>query len=134
MSTKVIRALLVANAGVTALIPATKIVAGIVPEKTVPPAIGITEVSANPIGAIDAQASYSLVTSRVQVTAMTKDYPSAKALVDAVRKACNFASGAIAGISVASVTRSTIGPDMWDSATGIYFQSVDFMVTYHEQN
>lgn len=134
MSVKVIRALLLANAPVLALVPAVRIMAGTVPEGTVLPAIGITEVSGVPVSAIDAQAEFALVASRVQVTLMTKDYPSIKPLMDAVRKACNFARGTIAGVDVASVVRDTVGPDLSDDVAKIYFQSVDFKVTYHEQN
>lgn len=134
MSTKVIRALLVASAPVTALVPAEWIMAGTVPETAPLPAIGITEVSVVPVSAIDAQAEYSLVTSRVQVTIMTTDYPSTKPILDTVRKACNFERGVIAGVDVASVVRDTVGPDFSNDAATIHFKTVDFKVTYHEQN
>lgn len=129
---KAIRALLTANAEVAAIV-ADRIYAGVVPQNVAPPAIGITEVSNNQIGAFDAQAEFSLVTSRVQVTAMTKDYPSIKPLLDAIRRACNFQRGQIASVDVASITRDTVGPDLEDEA-GTHFQSIDFKVTYHEQN
>lgn len=134
MSTKVVRALLVASATVTALVPETQIMAGTIPEGVPLPAISITEVSVVPVSAIDAQAEYSLVTSRVQVTIMTKDYPSTKPILDAVRKTCNFERGMIAGVDVASVVRDTVGPDFSDDAATIHFKTVDFKVTYHEQN
>nr|WP_314540137.1 DUF3168 domain-containing protein [uncultured Massilia sp.] len=132
-SVKAVRALLLAAKDVTARVPADSIVAGDVPVDAALPALGIKEVSSVPIGAFDAQAEYSVVTSRVQVTAMAKAYPDVKALLDLARQACNFQSGQIAGVSVISVVRDTVGPDLQDVA-GTYFQSIDFKVTYHEKN
>jgi hypothetical protein len=133
MSVKVIRALLAGAAQVVAKVPPARIAAGVVKEGTPLPAYGITEVSSVPVGAIDGQAEYSVVTSRVQVTAMAKTYPEVKELVDLARRACNFQRGQIAGNGVVSIVRGTVGPDLEDDA-GQHFQSIDFMVTYHEQN
>lgn len=129
---KVIRALLVASPEVTA-IAGDRVYAGDVPQDAVLPAVSVTEVSNVRIGAIDAQAEFSLVTSRIQATVMSKDYPSTKPLLDAVRRACDFQRGVIAGVDVASIERDTIGPDLTDEA-GNHFKSIDFKVTYHEQN
>jgi len=135
MSVKVIRALLVGAAAVTARVPnePDRIVVGDIPAEAPLPAIGIKEVSCVPVGAIDAQAEFSVVTSRVQVTLVGKPYPDVKALADAVRRACNFQRGQIAGVDVISVLRDTVGPDLGDLA-GNSIKSVDFKVTYHEQN
>ena len=72
-------------------------------------------------------------TSRVQVTAVGKPYPDIKALLDLVRRACNFQRGQIGGIDVVSVVRDTVGPDLGDTA-GNTIKSIDFKVTYHEPN
>ena len=133
MSVKVIRALLVADQATTDIVPADRIVAGVVPAESALPALSITHISTVPVGALDAAAEFSLVRSRVQVTIIAKDYPGVKSLADIVRRACNFERGLIAGVDVASVMRDTVGPDYQDQA-GIHFGSVDFMVTYHEQN
>lgn len=131
---KAIRALLVANAPMIALVPATKIVAGVVPQATVLPAISIMHISTVEMAAIDAQADFALATSRVQVTAMAKDYPTIKTLIGVVRKACNYQRGTIAGVSVVSIVRDTVGPDFTNDDATIYYQTIDFKVTYHEQN
>lgn len=133
MSVKAVRALLLGAASVTARVHADSIVAGDVPAKASLPALGIMEISSVPVGAFDAHAEYSVVTSRVQVTAMAKEYPDVKALIDLVRRACNFQRGPIAGVSVISVVRDTVGPDLEDLA-GNHIQSIDFKVTYHEPN
>jgi hypothetical protein len=57
MSVKVIRALLVSAAAVTAKVPADRIVAGVVKEDAPLPALGVTEVGSVPVGAIDGQAA-----------------------------------------------------------------------------
>jgi hypothetical protein len=131
---KAIRALLVASDPVTAIVASAKIVAGVVPQATVLPAISITHISAVELAAIDAQADYALVTSRVQVTVMAKDYPAVKAIIGAVRKACNYQRGTIAGVSVVSIVRDTVGPDFANDDATIYYQTIDFKITYHEPN
>lgn len=132
MSVKVIRALLLGAEAVTARV-ADRIAAGDVAVDKVLPAIGLTEVVIVPIGAFDAQAEYSIVTSRVQVTVVGKPYPDVAVLIDLVRRACNFERGQIAGVDVISVLRDTVGPDMGDVA-GNSIKTIDFKVTYHEPN
>jgi len=135
MSAKVIRALLVGAPALLAKVPAERIVAGVVKEDTALPALSLTEVSSVPVGAIDGHAEYSVITSRVQVMVMVGPggYPDMKTLVDLVRRACNFHRGLIAGVDVISILRDTVGPDLSDVA-GNSFQSIDFKVTYYEQN
>jgi hypothetical protein len=131
---KVIRALLVADAAVLALLPAVRIIAGVLPQGTTLPAVAITEVSTIETGRIDAQAPTTLAEGRVQVTVIAASYPAQKQLLDAVRKACNYERGSIAGVPVVSVRRGGNGPDFNDPDNGFYMQSVDFRVTYHEAN
>jgi len=130
MSVKVIRALLLGAEAVTARV-ADRIAAGDVAVDKGLPAIGLSEVVTVPIGAFDAQAEYSIVTSRVQVTVVGKPYPDVTALIDLARRACNFERGQIAGVDVISVLRDTVGPDMEDVA-GNSIKTIDFKVTYHE--
>jgi len=133
MSVEVILELLLASGDVAAHVVAASIVPGVVREGAALPALGITEVSSVPVGAIDGQAEYSVVTARVQVTVMAATYPEVKSVLDLVRRACNFQRGQIAGVDVISVVRDTVGPDLEDMA-GNHFQSIDFKVTYHEKN
>jgi len=133
MSVKAIRALLLADGAVLARVPVDSIAAGDIQPDAVLPAIGITEVGGAPIGAIDAQAEYSLVTSRVQVTVVAQEYPEVQEVLGLVRRACNFQRGDIAGVDVVSVLRDTVGPDLEDAA-GNPVKSIDFKVTYHELN
>lgn len=130
---KVIRALLVADAAVAAAV-GTKIFAAVVPQATALPAICINEISVVETPRIDAASSYALVTSRIQVTVMEKEYPALKDLMAKVRKACNYERGSIAGISVNSITRDVVGPDMLDDDAKIFMQTIDFRVVHHESN
>jgi hypothetical protein len=117
MNVKVIRALLLGAEAVTARV-ADRVAAGDVAVDEGLPAIGLTEVVAVPIGAFDAQAEFSIVTSRVQVTVVGKPYPDVVALINLARRACNC---------------DTVGPDMEDVA-GNSIKTIDFKVTYHEPN
>jgi hypothetical protein len=132
MSVKVIRALLLGAEAVTARV-ADRVAAGDVAVDEGLPAIGLTEVVAVPIGAFDAQAEFSIVTSRVQVTIVGKAYPDVIAITNLARRSCNFERGQIAGVDVISVLRDTVGPDMEDVA-GNSIKTIDFKVTYHEPN
>lgn len=135
MDVKAIRTLLLADPAVMGIVSdQDKVVAGTVRTGTELPAVGIRHVSGRYIGKIDAQAPYSLAEGRVQVTAMAKDYPGAKALQRAVRKACNFKSGEIGGVTVVSILCDGPGPDLSDHAASIEYQSLDFLVTFHEPN
>lgn len=131
---EVIRALLISNPPVITICPATKIALGIVPQRTALPALSVMHISTTGVSRIDAQAELALVTSRVQVTVMAKGYLAVKSLVAAVRKACNYQRGTLAGVNVVSVIRDTVGPDFANDDASIYYQTIDFKVTYHEQN
>lgn len=131
---KVIRALLAADAALIAVIPVTRIIAGVLPQGTLLPAVAITEVSTIEISHIDAQAPSALTEGRVQVTIFAATYPVQKQVLDLVRKACNYKRGTVAGYVVSSVRRDSNGPDFNDPAAGFYMQSMDFKVIYHEPN
>jgi Protein of unknown function (DUF3168) len=131
---KIIRTLLAADLPLLSLVPATRIMAGVLPQATALPAVSVTEVSTVELPHIDAQSPTTLVDARIQVTVMAADYPAQKALLDAVRKAVNYQRGVVGGIVVTSVRRGSNGPDFVDADAGFYMQSVDFHVIYHEAN
>nr|WP_308937376.1 hypothetical protein [Duganella sp. CY15W] len=126
--------MLVADAAVTALVPAAKVVLGTIKQGTVLPAISVKHISTMPMAAIDAQADFSLVSSRVQVTVETKDRVTLDAVLEVVRKCCNYQRGIIAGLTVVSVVRDLLGPAPDDNDAGIYDQTIDFRITYYEAN
>lgn len=128
---KVIFTLLSADSGVTAQV-AARIYPSRLPQNTVMPAIAYEVVDAQELTPIDAQAGYQVVRTRMQVTCMGKNYADVKNTVEAVRLACLYKSGVIAGVRVLSITRDSVGADLRDDDLALYLQSIDFMVTHYE--
>ena len=128
---KVIRSLLMAASGVTALV-SDRAYPHIIPQGATLPALAVEHISTVDLFTLDASAAYGLTQSRIQVTAIAKDYVTQKALLEEVRKACTYQRGTIAGVGVVSVLRDGVGPDIRDDDVGIFTQSVDFLVTYRE--
>lgn len=124
-------ALLAADAGIAARV-ASRIYPGQLPQGTLLPALVVEHVDSQPLPTIDAQAGFSLVQSRLQVTALAKTYTDQKAVLDAVRAALNYQRGVIAGVRVMHIVRDTVGPDLRDDDLQVYVQSMDFMVTFQE--
>lgn len=124
----IMRALLIADSGVTALVPAEHIVPGYV---DVLPSIGIKEVSGTELDTV-ARAGDSLVTARVQVTVYATSYPQQKAILKAAKLGPGTHTGQIAGYAVRSVLRDSVGPDLGDPAIPSFEQSRDFKVTFIE--
>ena len=128
---KVIHSLLNGAAGVSALV-ADRIYPSPLPQGVTLPALAVEHISTVDLPTIDAAAPYALVQSRIEVTALAKDYPTQKSLIEAVRQACQFESGVIAGVTVVVVLRDGVGPDLRDDDMQVFSQSIDFRVVYHE--
>lgn len=128
---KIVRALLVADAALIALVPASRIVAGIPAQNMTLPLISLTEISRtdrNPLKGSDT----SMSISRVQVTVMTASYPVQKTLLAAVRHAGRDKVGTLSGFFHVSVLLDGTGPDFMDTETAIYQQGQDFKVSFTE--
>ena len=129
----IVNTVLAGNTALAAVVGA-RIYPGELPQGCALPAVGISHISTVPVARIDASAPYTLVQSRIEATAICKDYVTLKDVVKKVRAAANYQRGAIAGFTVVSITRESTGPDMRDSDLGLYSQSVDLMVTWYEPN
>ncbi len=127
---KAITALLNRAAGVTALV-LTRIHPVELPQGTGLPAVVVKHISTVALGTIDA-AGYRLVASRIEVSGLAKDYPGLKNLLAQIKAACNYQRGLLGGVQVASVVCDVTGPDLSNSATGLFEQSIDFIVTLQE--
>jgi len=130
---KIIRTLLTSAAPVTALV-STRIFPGELPQGTTLPAIGLSHITTVEAPTIDAQAAYTLVQTRVECVALAKTYAEVKTLISAIRAACNFQRGTVAGFTVISVRRDMVGADMRDTDMTVFGQTIDFMVTWQEAN
>lgn len=126
----IVRALLAANTALLAAVPATKIMAGVIPIGTVLPAISIAQISGNTRNTIGMNEAKVLATDRVQITVMAKTYSAQKQILDLVRDACPNTRGLVNGIQCDAILRDVVGPDIFDADQVIYFQSCDVMVLY----
>lgn len=129
---KVMRALLHAYPAVVALVPLERVVAGTVPQESELPAIGIKEIGRNEFATVARTEKRVLVRSRVQVTVYAKSYPEQKAVLRAANLGPGVHTGVVAGVTVRSVVRGEVGPDLSEEDAGIFEQSRDFMVSYIE--
>lgn len=124
-------ALLCADATLLTVVPAVRIVPGVIPQATALPAIAyghVSSVEQTPL----AGSPWRLVTSRMQVTVAAGSYAAKKDLLTLVRKACNGKRGIYAGALVLNVRRDTVGPDIDNETDRIYTQPIDFFVQWRE--
>ena len=127
----IIRALLVGDAALLALVPEERIVADDLGIGIVLPAIAITSVSWVERKVLKPGVSRH-VTERVQVDVMAKRVPEKKAVLRAVRAAAADFIGAAAGLTDVSVQLDSAGPDITDDQASIRIGSQDFMVGFTE--
>lgn len=129
----IMRALLAANANVTALVPAARIFAGIAPQGTALPTLSVAEVGHRELDTLARKGPCVTLRERVQVTIVAATYPTQKALLKATRLGPGIHRGTVAGFTVLAVQPDTVGPDLNNlDDDGLYEQSRDFMVTYVE--
>ncbi len=126
-----VRSLLVGDTGVTALVPAVRIVAGTLPQGAGMPAISLMSVSRVDRN-IPAPGVTRRVIERVQVTVLARSYPESRAIITAVRRAAADKMPAIGGLTDVTVHTDSAGPDFLDVETGIHMQSQDFRVSFNE--
>ena len=126
-----VRSLLVADTGVTSLVPVARIAAGMLPQGTDLPAISLMSVSSIDRN-IPAPGAKRRVTERVQVTVLARTYPEVKAIIAAVRQAAADQTPNIDGLFDVTVHTDSAGPDFLDEETGIHMQAQDFRVSFNE--
>lgn len=125
-------ALLSQNEALTTLTPRVR--AGILPQGTVLPAVGISSVGDSEESTIARNMPVKMIRERVQVTAQAKDYPTLKRMIKAAALGSGVHTGAVAGFKVCSVLPLGTNPEIPPADDGIYEQSRDFMVTFLEAN
>lgn len=128
---KIIRALLIAYAPLTAIIAVERIAGGMLRQGVSLPAIAITSLSNIEQRKI-ADTGTVLMTSRTQVMVHAKSYAEQKALIRLVGLAITGERRTVVGVLVDHIARDIIGPDMSDDDAGIFEQSRDFRVFYHQ--
>lgn len=127
-----VRAALVADAALLALVPSSRIGAGDLPQDTDLPALSLTSVSKVDRN-IPNPGTYRYVTERVQVTIHAKNYPEQKAVEAAVRRAAaDKVNLAVPGLINVTIHTDGSGPDIMNTQASIYLGSQDFRTTYSE--
>ena len=126
-----VRSLLVADTGVTSLVPVARIAAGMLAQGTDLPAISLISVSSVDRN-VPAPGAKRRVTERVQVTVLARTYPEVKAIIAAVRQAAADQTPNIDGLFDVTVHTDSAGPDFLDEETGIHMQAQDFRVSFNE--
>ena len=126
-----VRSLLVADIGLTALVPLSRIAAGMLPQGIDLPAISLMSVSSVDRN-VPAPGPNRRVTERVQVTVLARTYPETKAILAAARKAAADQMPVIDGLTDVTIHTDSAGPDFLDEETGIQMQTQDFRVSFNE--
>ncbi len=119
------------SASVTALVPDSRIMAGVLPQGTALPAISVTSVSRNDRHPLTKQAATHR-RERVQVTVLASTYDSQKAVVRAVVAACDAQFPTVSGISNVTIHTDGAGPDFMSEDASVHIGTQDFAVTYSE--
>jgi|ERR1044072_3836003 hypothetical protein len=138
--TAIVRELLANTSAVTALVPAARIRAGIVPQGIALPAIGVHTISESEEGTIARGYAQKMIYERVQVTVYAKQddtgsgYALMKRIMKAVALGAGVHTGVVLGFRVRSVMPWGVGPEIPPDDNKIYEQSRDFMVTFVEAN
>jgi hypothetical protein len=128
---KAVRYLLANNAALIAAVPAAKIMAGLIPQGTVLPAIAVSHVSTVRRHTIASGVTEYCI-SRVQITVMATSYPQQKSILSLVRSALPRSRSTINGVAVDSILSDAEGPDFRDDDIAAFLGSLDFIVTYNE--
>lgn len=134
----VITTLLSASVPVTAIVPSTRILAGVIPLSHALPAISVSQISSMPINGIRINEPGKMHIERIQVTAIfasvavspTTGYPALRALMKLLLAACPSQRGTVATFAVDSIIPEGEGPDIYNEKSLTYSCSRDFIVRY----
>lgn len=128
-----VRSVLVGDSDMTALVPATRIIAGPAALGTPLPFIMLESISKNDRN-IAAPGAKRSVSERVQVTVVAANYPSQKAVLRAVRHAAaDRINPPVTGIDAVTIHTEGAGPDFYDDDYSGWRGSQDLMVRYNEE-
>ena len=124
----IVRYKLANYANLTAVVPATRIQAGVLPQNTALPAISVTLVSG--VTGLQLSKPSGLRTDRVQITVDALTYPQVRQILALCRAALPYTRGTVNSIAGDSILPDIEGPDGFDDLLKTYFQSQDFMVIW----
>ena len=124
----IVRYKLANYANLTAVVPATRIQAGVLPQGTALPTISVTLVSG--MTGLHLAAPSGLHIDRVQITVDAASYPQVRQILALCRAALPYTRGTVNSIACDSILPDIEGPDGFDDLLKTYFQSQDFIVRW----
>lgn len=135
----VIVALLKASAGVTAIVNASRIMAGELPLKTTLPAIGVSEISSVPLNMIRVNQPTKMHIDRVQVSVSCaegvgtgKGYTAVDTILKAALAACPTQRGTVNGVVLDSIVPDIKVRNPYDDIDLVHSGSRDLIVRWIE--
>lgn len=127
---RALRAMLIAHAGVTATVPASRIVAGEIPQDTTWPVIALVHGSTQRHGNAAVESGAELLRSTVEVMPIVPGYAALDALVAQIESACHGQRGTFDGVLVQQCLRESIGRDEFFDEQGLWARLVVFSLIY----
>ena len=128
---QIVKALLTADAGVTALV-GTKVWGGIAAQDIATPFVVFRKVSASRDEGMDPAGGSGLVRAQIEVTCVAAEYEDLKALGEAVRVALAYERGTVAGHELLGIFIETEGADEYLPDRDEFFQAWVFRVEHTE--
>lgn len=126
-----VRAILVGNAALTALVPAGRITAGEIPQGSAWPALVVYHDETKRLGGAEIAAGAEKLVSVVVVIVAAETYAALTSLSEQyVTNAVHGAHGLYAGAQVHQVLRTRIGRDAWNPDVGIWEREVEIEVIF----
>ena len=126
-----LRVVSLSNAALLAIVPAANIRAGILPQGTVLPAIGLTTISSIERSIPNAP-RVRRVLERIQATILAKDYDQLRAVRRALKTAAADKRPIVDGIDQVVVLLDGAGPEFMDDGASFYLTTQDFRVSFNE--
>lgn len=126
-----VRYLLAHNSPLTAVVAATGIMPGPLPQNTRPPAIALELVSQVRLHMVASTAT-EMCRARVQITLATATYAALHDAMVLVRAALPRSRGSVDGVFIEGVLIDTEGPEFSDPDSGLYFCTLDVLVDLNQ--
>jgi hypothetical protein len=126
-----IRQLLVAHSPLTALVPAARVIAGVLPQGTALPAVALTSVSSSEDDSIN-PGSHRFITERVQATIFAQNYPQKRAILKAVLRGAADKVPTMDGLRTMPVASGGAGPDFMSEDASIHMGTHDFIIRWND--
>lgn len=135
----IVRALLIADTSLTAIVDADNVFPIDVPQRATLPAIAINSISMTSYRTLAMNESDRMFMERIQINAYTKTsastpagdgYPALREIMAAIFTACQNQRGTFGAFVLDSILPEFSGPDFISEDTGILSASHDFMVKW----